>query len=45
MSEKMWAIGFKESLPIEEADSLVEFTTDRPEPSGHDLLVKVTLSI
>ncbi len=42
MSEKMWAIGFKESLPIEEADSLVEFTTDRPEPSGHDLLVKVS---
>ena len=42
MNENMWAIGFKESLPIEEADSLVEFTTDRPEPSGHDLLVKVS---
>lgn len=37
----MKAIGFKESLPIEEANSFIEFETEKPSPSGFDILVKV----
>lgn len=37
----MKAIGFKTSLPISEADSLIEFEKEIPTPSGRDLLVKV----
>ncbi|MFI3263325.1 MAG: zinc-binding alcohol dehydrogenase family protein [Rikenellaceae bacterium] len=37
----MKAIGFKQSLPITEQDSFIEFETEKPSASGHDLLVKV----
>lgn len=37
----MKAIGFKQSLPISEENSFVEFETERPNPTGHDILVKV----
>ncbi len=37
----MKAIGFKQSLPITEKDSFIEFETEKPIPSGFDLLVKV----
>ena len=38
----MKAIGFKQSLPITEKDSFIEFETKVPAPSGFDLLVKVS---
>lgn len=38
----MKAIGFKESLPIEENNSFIAFETEKPKPDGYDLLVKVT---
>ncbi len=37
----MKAIGYYQSLPIEEAESLVELTLPKPKPQGKDLLVKV----
>jgi len=37
----MKAVGFKTSLPIAEAESFIEFETDKPQPSGQELLVKV----
>lgn len=37
----MQAIGFKEHLPINSAQSLFEFTTPQPVATGHDLLVQV----
>ncbi len=37
----MKAIGFKQSLPISEQESLVEFETEKPTPTGFDILVKV----
>mgnify|MGYP003652161764 CR=1 FL=1 len=37
----MKAIGFKQSLPITEKDSFIEFETEKPTPSGYDLLVKI----
>ncbi len=37
----MKAIGFKESLPIQEANSFIEFETEKPTPQGYDILVKV----
>ncbi|EPR68693.1 zinc-binding alcohol dehydrogenase family protein [Cyclobacterium qasimii] len=37
----MKAIGFRESLPISEKDSFIEFEADQPSPAGFDLLVKV----
>ncbi|MEM6844555.1 MAG: zinc-binding alcohol dehydrogenase family protein [Bacteroidota bacterium] len=37
----MKAIGFKQSLPITEEDSFIEFEAEMPTPSGYDLLVKV----
>lgn len=37
----MKAIGFKRSLPISEKDSFIAFETERPKPSGTDLLVKI----
>ncbi|MFK7812108.1 MAG: alcohol dehydrogenase catalytic domain-containing protein, partial [Maribacter sp.] len=37
----MKAIGFKQSLPISEENSFIEFETEKPIPTGHDLLVKV----
>ncbi|WP_434036071.1 zinc-binding alcohol dehydrogenase family protein [Formosa sp. 4Alg 33] len=38
---KMKAIGFKQSLPITEADSFIAFDTDKPTPEGYELLVKI----
>lgn len=37
----MKAIGFKQSLPIEENNSFIAFETEKPTPDGYDLLVKV----
>ena len=37
----MKAIGFKQSLPISEKNSFIEFETDKPTPVGYDLLVKI----
>lgn len=37
----MKAIGFKRSLPISEAESFIQFETDKPSPTGYDLLVKI----
>lgn len=37
----MKAIGFKQSLPISEEHSFIEFETKKPIPSAFDLLVKV----
>jgi NADPH2:quinone reductase len=38
----MKAIGFKQSLPITEKNSFIEFETDKPIPTGFDLLVKIS---
>lgn len=37
----MKAIGFKQSLPITEENSFIEFEAEKPTPAGYDLLVKV----
>lgn len=37
----MKAIGFKKSLPIDEAESFIEFEKEMPQPTGHDILVKI----
>ncbi|MCK0131391.1 zinc-binding alcohol dehydrogenase family protein [Flavobacteriaceae bacterium F08102] len=37
----MKAIGFKQSLPIQEKDSFILFDIEKPQPKGFDLLVKV----
>ncbi|MEM1356817.1 MAG: zinc-binding alcohol dehydrogenase family protein, partial [Bacteroidota bacterium] len=36
----MQAIGFKQSLPITEDNSFIQFETEKPTPTGHDLLVR-----
>lgn len=38
----MKAIGFKQSLPITDKDSFIEFETEKPTATGHDLLVKIS---
>lgn len=38
----MKAIGFKQSLPITEEESFIEFETAKPSPTGYDLLVKIS---
>ena len=38
----MKAIGFKQSLPITDAESFIEFDQDIPTPVGYDLLVKIS---
>ncbi|MEM9527841.1 MAG: zinc-binding alcohol dehydrogenase family protein [Bacteroidota bacterium] len=38
----MQAIGFKQSLPITEDNSFIQFETEKPTPTGHDLLVRVS---
>ena len=38
----MKAIGFKQSLPITEKNSFFEFETEKPVPTGYDLLVKIS---
>jgi NADPH2:quinone reductase len=37
----MKAIGFKQSLPITEKNSFIEFETEKPSATGQDLLIKV----
>lgn len=37
----MKAIGFTESLPVLDKQSLIEFSLDRPQPGPRDLLVKI----
>jgi NADPH2:quinone reductase len=37
----MRAIGFRRSLPISEKESFIEFETEKPIPTGYDLLVKI----
>ena len=37
----MKAVGYKETGSINREDALIEFETDKPNPSGHDLLVKI----
>ncbi len=37
----MKAIGFKQSLPINDSNSFIAFETEKPSPSGRDLLVQI----
>ena len=37
----MKAVGYRKSLPIEDADSLIDFETAKPEPNGRDIRVAV----
>lgn len=37
----MKAVGFKTSLPISNPESFIDFETPKPEPNGHELLVKI----
>ncbi len=37
----MRAVGYKHSLPIDQAESLIDFEIDKPVPQGRDLLVQV----
>ena len=37
----MKAVGYFKSLPLSEADSLIDITIDNPAPTGHDLRVAV----
>lgn len=45
LPEKMKAIGFVESKPIDAENSLVEYTVDLPSVGDKDLLVKVSCSL
>ena len=38
----MKAIGFKQSLPISDKKSFIAFETDKPTPTGLDILVKIS---
>src|SRR5689334_1158357 len=37
----MKAVGYRQSLPIEAADALIDFETPKSEPTGHDIRVAV----
>jgi NADPH2:quinone reductase len=37
----MKAVGYKKSLPVEDADSLIDFEAAKPEPKGRDIRVAV----
>ena len=37
----MKAVGYRKSLPIDLADALIDFETEKPEPKGHDIRVAV----
>src|SRR5215471_5427620 len=37
----MKAVGYQQSLPIEDANSLIDFESPRPEPKGRDIRVAV----
>src|ERR1700753_1993431 len=41
MEKRMKAVGYQKSLPIEAADSLVDFEAAKPEPKGRDIRVAV----
>mgnify|MGYP001398517850 CR=1 FL=1 len=41
MSETIRAVGFQEALPISDPQSLFDFTMEKPQVKGHDLLVKI----
>ena len=38
----MKAIGFRQSLPITDDKSFIEFEAERPSPTGYDLLIKIS---
>jgi NADPH2:quinone reductase len=38
---RMKAVGYRKSLPIDDADSLIDFDTAKPQPKGRDILVAV----
>src|SRR5256714_1560481 len=40
-NRRMKAVGYRKSLPIEAADSLIDFETAKPEPKGRDIRVAV----
>ena len=37
----MKAVGYKKSLPVDDANALVDFETAKPEPRGRDIRVAV----
>ena len=37
----MKAVGYKKSLPVDDADSLIDFEAAKPEPKGRDIRVAV----
>jgi zinc-binding alcohol dehydrogenase family protein len=37
----MKAVGYKKSLPVDDADALIDFETAKPEPQGRDIRVAV----
>jgi NADPH2:quinone reductase len=37
----MKAVGYRKSLPVEDANSLIDFETQKPEPKGRDIRVAV----
>ena len=37
----MKAVGYKKSLPVDDADALIDFETAKPEPRGRDIRVAV----
>ena len=37
----MKAVGYQKSLPVEDANSLIDFETATPEPKGRDIRVAV----
>ena len=37
----MRAVGYQKSLPVEDANSLIDFETAKPEPKGRDIRVAV----
>ena len=37
----MKAVGYQKSLPIDDANSLIDFETAKPEPKGRDIRVAV----
>src|SRR5947207_13053696 len=37
----MKAVGYKKSLPIDDADALIDFETAKPEPGARDIRVAV----
>ena len=38
---KMHAVGYRECLPVDDPNSLIDLELDRPTPSGRDLLVEI----